>query len=196
MSIITRAGDLVYTFRFLKLLVTPWKETTAYKLGLLDENGKRIKSKRPSTPEEKSAYNTFHRLVFNIKRLIEKVPGGSTKIGSYVAALFLLKEKYNISDNNLLKIMKESNIETMDLQEEKTSWFILENGDLSPGIYKIKEDKLVNATCDEGLVFGGDKVRIYNESAPVGNIFGVNVYEAVHTSTGLIIYVTASELVK
>ena len=67
MGIIKRAGDLVYTFRFLKLLVTSFKDTKAFELGLIDEKGK--KQKRPDSAEERDAYTPFHRLVFNIKKL-------------------------------------------------------------------------------------------------------------------------------
>ena len=68
MSLASRAGDLFYTFRFIKLLVTNWTDTDAFKLGIIDENGKRIKTKKVTTPEEKSAYTTFHRLVYNVKK--------------------------------------------------------------------------------------------------------------------------------
>ena len=65
MGVIKRAADLVYTFRFLKLLVTSFEDTSAFKMGLINDKGKRIK--KPSTTEEKNAYTPFHRLVFNIK---------------------------------------------------------------------------------------------------------------------------------
>jgi hypothetical protein len=44
MGIIKRAGDLVYTFRFLKLLVTDFEDTDAYKAGIITADGKRDKS--------------------------------------------------------------------------------------------------------------------------------------------------------
>ena len=37
-----RAIDLFVTYRFIKLLVTPFKDTDAYKLGIIDENGNRV----------------------------------------------------------------------------------------------------------------------------------------------------------
>ena len=43
MSLASRAGDIYYSFRFVKLLTTPWNETDAYDLGIIDENGKRVK---------------------------------------------------------------------------------------------------------------------------------------------------------
>ena len=55
MSLASRAGDLYYSFRFVKLLTTPWEETDAYKLGIIDENGKRDKSVKLDNDEKKSA---------------------------------------------------------------------------------------------------------------------------------------------
>ena len=37
-----RAIDLFVTYRFIKLLVTPFEKTDAYRLGIIDENGNRI----------------------------------------------------------------------------------------------------------------------------------------------------------
>jgi hypothetical protein len=190
MSLLTRAGDLVYTFRFLKLLVTPFDKTTAFKLGIIDEAGKRIKAKPIKTSEEKSAYNAFHRLVFNIKKLI---PGG--KVGSYAAALFLLKETYKISDQHMDRILKESGMEVADLLTEQSEWFIIEGNKLSPGIYRVKEEKLLNSTLED-IVFKFDKVRVTESNAPVGEVFGIPVYEAIHMPTLQPIYVTTGELVR
>ena len=81
MGMIKRAADLVYTFRFLTLLVTPFEKTEAFKLGLVDEKGKKLK--KAQSADEKNAYTPFHRLVFNIKRLMSKVPGGASSIASY-----------------------------------------------------------------------------------------------------------------
>ena len=77
MGLLSKSADLLYTLRFLRLLTTPWEETNAFKLGLIDNEGKKLK--KAQTSEEKSAYNTFHRLVFNVKKLINKVPGGKSK---------------------------------------------------------------------------------------------------------------------
>ena len=37
-----RAVDLFVTYRFIKLLTTPFKKTDAFKLGIIDENGHRV----------------------------------------------------------------------------------------------------------------------------------------------------------
>ena len=61
MSFISRAGDLFYAFRFLKLLVTPFEKTKAFKLGIIDDKGKVLKrAKQRTKPEEKAAYTVFH----------------------------------------------------------------------------------------------------------------------------------------
>ena len=65
-----------------------------------------------------NAYTILHKLVFNIKKIFSKVPGLKTKIGTYAAALFLLKDTFRESVNNpdvfekeFVKFLKENNIE-------------------------------------------------------------------------------------
>lgn len=195
MGILSRAGDLVYTMRFLRLLTTSFEDTNAYKLGIIDENGKRIKSKKITTDEEKSSYNYFHRLVFSLKRLLGKVPGGKTKLASYAAALYLIKEKLELTDRGVKKIMEECGIEVIDMLQEQSEWFLLENAEISPGIYKVTEEKMLNSTCEE-LVRKGDKVRVSEGCFPIDDIFGINIYEVTHIKTGQSIYVSSGELIK
>ena len=195
MSLASRAGDLYYSFRFVKMLTTPFEDTDAYKLGIIDENGNRIKTKKVSTSEEKSAFTTFHRLVFNVKKLLEKLPGGQSRLASYAAALFLLKEKYELSDSTIEKIVEKSNLETLDFLAEKSEWYLLPDKKLSPGIYRIRESKLDNVNCQE-IAKPKDKIRIQSESYPVGDIFGLDVYEATHLNTNQKIYVVLGEIYK
>jgi hypothetical protein len=142
MGLLSRAGDLTYTLRFLRLLTTKFEDTTAYKLGLIDEKGKKLRS--PKTNEEKSAYNAFHRLVFNLKKLLAKVPGGSSKFASYVSALFLIKEHLDLSDKSIEKIAAKAGIDPLGFLDEGTQWFVTDDGMLSPGSYKLTTDKLAN----------------------------------------------------
>ena len=195
MSLASRAGDLYYSFRFVKMLTTPFEDTDAYKLGIIDENGNSIKTKKVSTSEEKSAFTTFHRLVFNVKKLLEKLPGGQSRLASYAAALFLLKEKYELSDSTIEKIVEKSNLETLDFLAEKSEWYLLPDKQLSPGIYRLRESKLDNVNCQE-IAKPKDKIRIQSESYPVGDIFGLDVYEATHLNTNQKIYVVLGEIYK
>jgi len=97
--------DLYIVYQFIKRLSTPFDETEAYRLGLIDDKGKRLK--KASTKEEKDAMTYFDRLIFNMKRLLAKVPGGNTRMGSYAAALLLLREEEEHTMNNLMEQMKQ-----------------------------------------------------------------------------------------
>ena len=79
MGILKRAADIAYTFRFIRMLVMDWKDWDAYKLGIIDENGKRDRNVKLDSDEKKSAYTTFIRLAANVKRLVAKIPGGSPR---------------------------------------------------------------------------------------------------------------------
>ena len=193
MGILKRAADLTYAFRFIRMMVMDWKSWDAYKLGIIDENGKRNRNVKLDNDEKKSAYTPFVRLAANIKRLIANVPGGGSKLGSFASALFLIKEK--VGTKGLEKICEKLNIDVLDFLNEKNEWFLLEDKQLSPGVYRVSNPKLLNKTCDE-LVLPKDQVRIQDECFPVGDVFGVDVYEATHIKTNQQVYVTASELIR
>ena len=93
----SRGADLYFVFRFLRLLTMKYEKTAAYKLGIIDKKGKPLKrSGELESVDEKAAYTMLHRLVFKIRRLIEKVPIiGKSILLNYAAALFLLKEQNN-----------------------------------------------------------------------------------------------------
>lgn len=98
--------DNLIAFRILYKLVTPFKETKAFKLGIIDENGKLLKKQSQlKTQEEKSAYTLLDRLVFNLKRILVKLPGGDAKLKNIVAAYFLIKENYK--QNPTLESLQE-----------------------------------------------------------------------------------------
>lgn len=94
--------DLFATYRFLRILTIPWEDQEAFKLGIIDGEGKRIKEKKLTTSNEKDAYTMLHRMVFNFKRILSKVPLVKSKLGTYAAALFLLKEHLRGDEYNLL----------------------------------------------------------------------------------------------
>ena len=111
-----RAIDLLITYRVIKMLVTPFEKQPAYTLGIIDKNGKVLrKAKTLKTGKEKEAYTLLHRFVFNLKRLINIIPGGKSKLGTYAAALgLLLKENKDINmvelEKDLYKHLSENNL--------------------------------------------------------------------------------------
>lgn len=194
MSILKRGADMVYTFRFIRMLVMDWKNWDAYKQGVIDEKGKRIKSQPLDTDERKSSYTPFIRLSANIKRLLSKIPGLGSGLGSFAAGLFLIKERFNLDDKKLAKIMEEVGLKPDDFLAENNQWFILEDGTVSPGVYRIKSAKICNRTLDE-IVLPKDQIKIHNGES-VGDVFGIKIYEATHIKTNQKLYLTTNEIYK
>lgn len=195
MGIIKRAADLAYTFRFIRMLVMKWESWDAYKLGIIDAEGKRDKTVKLDNDEKKSAYTPFIRLAANTKRLLNKVPGGGTKLGSFAAALFLIKEKYGMTDDHLSQICEKFDVDVLDILNESSEWFVLEDKQLSPGIYSVRENKILNSSYEE-FCYAKDKIRIEDDSYPVGDVFGLDIYEGTHVKTNQKIYFTISEIYK
>jgi len=105
MGILAGIGNIYFVYQFLKKLVTPFDKTKAFELGIIDEKGKILKRRRDlEGDEEKSAYNLSDTLIWNIKKLMGKIPGGRSRIASYAAALYLIKEQqdgYKITEEEL-----------------------------------------------------------------------------------------------
>ena len=195
MSFLKKAGDLVYTFRFIRMLVLKWPEWDAYKLGIIDKDGKRIKSTKIDGDEMRSAWTPFIRLCANIKRLISKIPGGGSRLGGFVSALYLIKENGKLKDKDIQKILDSVDINDLDFLSEENQWFMREDGTISPGVYQVEEYKLLNNSLEE-MVFPKDKIRIKEDTRPVGKLFGIDVYTATHLRTNQQIYVTNREIYK
>ena len=96
-------ADTYITYRIIKILVTPWDEQDAFKLGIIDDKGKVLKkSKELKTSKEKDAYTVLIRFVFNLKRILNQVPGGRSKFGSYAAAAVLLLKEEEENEKEIL----------------------------------------------------------------------------------------------
>lgn len=90
----TRFVDSIIAYRVLALLTTQFTDTEAFKLGIIDARGKELKRmSQLNTVKERDAYTILHRLVFRLKRIIEKVPVENKKLLSFAAALALIKEE-------------------------------------------------------------------------------------------------------
>ena len=199
-----RAIDLFVTYRFLKLLTTPFEKQEAYKLGIIDEKGNRIKkpkSTKPavelSTSELKNAYTILHKLVFNIKKIFAKVPGLRTKVGTYAAALFLLKDTFkesvddpDVFEKEFVKFLKENDIELDDSISEEVIGF----GEVLPkGEYVLAHD-ILNKEEEELSAKTGDKVIAYEDEAPVDTILGVEIFPVIHVQSQEKIYVSLEDI--
>lgn len=95
----SRIVDNLIAYRILSMLVTPFTDTKAYKLGIIDDKGNNLKKTSTfKTSEERDAYSYLHRLVFNMKKILGRLPGGDSKLKNIIAALFLVKEYYYSKD--------------------------------------------------------------------------------------------------
>jgi hypothetical protein len=113
------AVELFMTYKFLRLLVTPWKKTEAFDEGVIDNKGKLLIAYKDQTTAQQKTYTPWHRLVFNLKRLLEKIPFGKGMIKSYAAALLLLREETGMAEEDILKVLEDLGYNTsLDLNEE------------------------------------------------------------------------------
>jgi hypothetical protein len=95
--------DLFLVYSFIRRLATPFKEWEAFKLGIIDENGNILKKRKDLlTVKERQAFGVFDVMVLNLKKLLAKVPGGSTRLASYAAALYLIREWNHFSASSML----------------------------------------------------------------------------------------------
>ena len=189
-----RAVDLFVVYRFLKLLVTPWKKQEAYKLGIIDKDGKTLKKSRDlGTETERSAFTLLHRLVFNLKRIMMKIPGVRTQLGTYATALFLLREHYNIEnlpEGEITKFLIENKLVSFDnnISEE-----VMGFGNMLPmGDYTLKDQ--VTADDDEIDSQPGDIVSALEDIPPSDTILGVDVFPVIHKKSNKIIYVSLEDI--
>ena len=198
-----RAIDLFVTYRFIKLLVTPFEKTEAFKLGIIDEKGKRALepgTNKPTTlrtTEERNAFTVLHKLVFNIKKIFNKVPGLRTKLGTYAAALFLLKDTFkesvddpDVFEKEFMKYLKEQGYEIDNTVSEEVIGF----GEVLPkGEYTLAND-ILSKEEEELTARKGDKVIVYKDEAPIDSILGVEIFPVVHLRTKEEIYVGLEDL--
>ncbi len=126
--------DLFLIYQFIKRLTTPFDQTDAFKLGLIDKDGKKLR--KAETSEEKAAMTYFDRLIFNLKRLLGKVPGGSSRIGSFAAALLLIKESADPKGHYTDEELTEELLETMDMLKKSSHL----------KLHELLEDAPANAT--------------------------------------------------
>ena len=199
-----RAIDLFVTYRFLRLLTTPFEKTDAYKLGIIDKTGNRIRKPKSTqvavelnTTEQQNSYTILHKLVFNIKKLFAKVPGLRTKVGTYAAALFLLKDTFkehvedpDMFEKEFMKYLKENDIELDNEISEEVVGF----GEVLPkGEYVLKND-ILNKEEEELTAKKGDKVIAYDDEPPVDTVLGVEIFPVIHMKTQEKIYVSLEDI--
>ena len=133
----SRVIDALIAYRVLKLLVTPFKQSKAFKLGIIDDKGKvLIKSKDlPNSGPKREAYTLLIRFVFNLKRLLSKVGIRGPLTTSAAAALAFFKEEngQNLEvEKTVYKHLRENGFE-FQVDENYGEPF-------EPGTYRVNRD--------------------------------------------------------
>lgn len=99
------ANNLI-ALQLLTMLCTPFSEFPAYKTGVIDDKGNYLVRPEYRTLEQRKSIGYLDRLIINVKKLINKLPGGENKIKNIVAGMFLIREsvgRYRVGDSVLLE---------------------------------------------------------------------------------------------
>jgi hypothetical protein len=136
----SRLMDNLIALKLLYMLVTPFDKTEAFKLGIIDAKGKILrKAQTLKTEQERDAYNYLHRLVFNIKRLINKLPGGESKLKNLVAAFFMVKESWqrktvHVNEEQFVALVERLEKVTLVEEELMIMKVLAEDGEAAPAV--------------------------------------------------------------
>ena len=153
-----RVIDALIAYRVLKLLVTPFNRTKAFKLGIIDDKGKvLIKSKDlPNSGPKREAYTLLIRFVFNLKKLLGKV-GIRGPLGTSAAAALAFFKEENGQNLEVEKTVYKH------LREKGFEFQVDENyGEpLRPGTYRVNRDITdlegdIVINIDEEVIFEGN----------------------------------------
>ena len=163
-----------YAYRFIRLLTQDWRQTDAYKLGIIDGDGEL--KRKPNSKREKKAYSLFHRLTWNLRRLFQKVPLGRATISRYASALYLLKEH---CESNLAGFNDFSTIEELFINE------VLDE-DLRNYVTSLSENRqpILEKGSYDIIIQENESIHTINTNEdlePVAVVLGVPIYE--HNNT-------------
>ena len=125
------------------------------------------------------------------------MPGLRTKLGTYAAALFLLKDTFkesvddpDVFEKEFMKYLKEEGVEFDDSIRESVIGF----GEVLPkGEYTLAND-ILNSEEEELTSKKGDKVIVYEDESPIDTILGVEIFPVIHIKSQEKIYVSLEDL--
>ena len=193
-----QAIDLFVAYRFLRILTTPWEDQEAYKLGIIDKDGKLLRKRNTlKTDAEKKSFTLLHRLIFNLKRILHKIPVVRSKIGTYATALYLLKQHFAGQVENEDTIEKAFTGWLVDngyLTKEELEESVIGIGATLPkGTYKLTQDIFAGY---EGDIKGrkGDTVVAFADTPPTGSVIGQDIFVVIHQKSKEEIYVSLEDL--
>lgn len=189
--------DAIVAFKFLKLMTQDFEDTEAFKLGIVDKNGKILKKRKDlKMGAEKSAYTIFHTLVWNIKKLLRKIPLMKSKLGSYVASLFLLKEavdkEYGIGHGDETVRLILNHLIEQGVENDMNTLFESRFDDaLGSGRYVAIREMI---SPSYSVINPGDKIIVNESDFSFTHFLGVPLYKAIHEDSGEQIVIDRSSI--
>jgi len=113
----TSIVDSFLIYNFLRRLTLPFDKWEAYRTGVIDKEGKILIQPKDRTPVQARSLKLFDVLVLNVKKMLAKIPGGSSRFASFSAALFLLREGREPTEEEFVKFIADT-IDRLDSDEE------------------------------------------------------------------------------
>lgn len=151
--------DLFLVYQFIRRLATPFEKWEAHKLGIIDKDGKvLIKRKNFSTAQQRKAWGVYDIMIANIKKLMSKIPGGGSKLASYAAALFLIKEYKAFTDESMLneELSDEQLDESMELFFSRYNYYTKLSEDVNQNLHELEEEPVAANNVGSGNIAGMD----------------------------------------
>ena len=121
----SRFIDTVVAYRILRMLATPIERSDAFRLGLIDRDGKKIKD--PVSQQELNAYSLLQEFVLKVQRALSRSPDRNSKrLLTFAAAMAILKE-YTEDDEDNVEALLEVFMQDEDVIRQAE---LLENSNL------------------------------------------------------------------
>ncbi len=177
-----RAVDLFVAYRFLRILTTAWEDQDAFKHGIIDKDGKLLRKANTLTKqEEKQSFTLLHRLVFNLKRILHKIPGVRTKIGTYATALYLLKQHFPEVENEktIELVFKNWLVDNGMCADDELLEDVQQTTVLPKGKYQLKEGGIVVA---------------FQDTQRIDEVLGYSIFPVLHQKKKKEVYVSLEDL--
>ena len=187
--------DMLVAYKFIKILTTDFEDTDAFKLGVIDKDGNILKKRKDLRGDERTSYTIFHTLIWNLKKLMMKVPGLKSKLGSYASALFLLKEQYNKENNRGGELLAERILESLKdkFPDSDVLFECVFETPIESGVY-IATQEIVTPSFE--TINEGEVIIIGNTKQALTEMSSVPLYTAVHLDSGEEVIVSKSSIEK
>ncbi len=132
--------DTAALYLLLKKIITPFEEWEAYKLGIIDKNGNKIKN--PLSSKERAAWDLLDRFSCNFKKLLIRFIGKSNLV-SYFSLAYLLRDNLDYFYFQYNKeILNEKYLDDFNLIKQNKIFKIIKEVEEQYGKEKVSEDNL------------------------------------------------------